>query len=88
VVKLKDGRTVTLRPEFQSRNLKVRDVLAAQRLAKGDKEALPYAIVAGFILIDGEGVAFEDLMDMDIDDFAKASELLPDMSGFTSGQEK
>lgn len=87
-VVLKDGRVATLRPEFHSRKLKVKDLISAQRLAKGDKDALPYALVAGFILINGEGITFDDVMEMDFDEFTKVSDLVPQSDFLASGQEK
>lgn len=88
-VTLNDGRVVTLRPEFQTRGLKVRDIVSAKRLVGDDKETLPFALVALYLQINGEGASLDDVMDMDMSEFEAVSNLLPGVSNFlASAQEK
>lgn len=58
---LSDGRTLEV---FA---YKGRDMMNANRMAKGDTMALSFAILASRIQIDGKPQVYEDILDMDGD---------------------
>jgi hypothetical protein len=58
VITLPSGKVATIREG------KGRDILEAQRAIGTDSNALPYALIARLVLIDGQPIVFEDVLDV------------------------
>ena len=60
-IKLPSGKAATVKDG------KGRDLLAAQRKAKTQEEVM-FALMAELVLLDGQPVIYEDLLEMDLKD--------------------
>ncbi len=63
-VTLSDGRVAT-----NTRRLKAKDKVHAQRLIGKKTDELEMALVSCVVTIDGKPVIYEDLLEMDLDDY-------------------
>ena len=81
IITLSDGRVAAF-----LRKPKVGDVSKAQRIAgpKGGDIDRSAALLSLIITLDGKPVTLEDILNLDVDDFAAISEAMP--AGKLSGQ--
>lgn len=70
-VVLSDGTKVTLRDKITNR-----EMVDAKRMAKGDEDLLPYAMMSVTLLFNGSPLHLDDILAMELKDTAKITPLI------------